>query len=150
MGIEVTPDEILKMGDEFDRDNEVNDIKFVDRIRYNQDDFHVDLFSNILEFLGPLDLVRFSRVSRSWLALTSRNDLWKKFCTGSENLEKTSWKKIYMEAHTFTWDLDCGSFGTKLYGIKRLLLGVFLTVCVERSWVQEDVHQERRGSSLYM
>jgi hypothetical protein len=123
MGIELTPDEILEMGDEFDRDNELNDMKFVDRIRYNQDDFHPDLFSNIFEYLDPVDLVRFSRVCKSWQKLTCRDDLWKKFCVEKEKKENSSWREHYRDYRALVWDLTCAPMDSKFTWNSKTITG---------------------------
>jgi hypothetical protein len=92
-------------------------MKFVDRFRYNPDDFHPDFFSNIFEYLDPVDLVRFSRVSKSWQKLTSRGDLWKKFCVEKEKNEYSSWREVWSDHNrdfqSFVWDLECGPMDSK-------------------------------------
>jgi hypothetical protein len=108
MGIENTPIQILELNAEDNRDNDINDIKFVDRMRFREGDFNSDLFFNAFEYCDVKDIVRFGRVSKSWYVLANNDTLWKGICSRIKILENPNgdpWKSIYIRTrwNPFKW-----------------------------------------------
>lgn len=104
------PDSPLYKGqDVFDLDNDNNDIKFLERVRYKEDDFNSDLWLNVYLFLEPIHLLKLSRVSKQWLKLTRDEEVWKSICL-REKLEAKSdlsWRETYIEENSskFKWSI---------------------------------------------
>jgi hypothetical protein len=107
MGIENTPEEILELDAEDNRDNDINDIKFVDRMRFREGDFNSDLFFNAFDYCEVRDVLRFGRVSKAWYVLANNDTLWKGICSRVNLLENPNgdpWKSIYVRNwNPFRW-----------------------------------------------
>jgi hypothetical protein len=116
MGIgETSPVEILELDAEDNRDNDINDIKFIDRVRFREGDFNADLFFNAFEYCEPKDIVRFGRVSKAWYVLANNETLWKGICTRMhlENPDEYSWKSLYLNTFAMPYNWIIGSRGAE-------------------------------------
>jgi hypothetical protein len=117
MGIDTSPLEILELDAEDNRDNDINDIKFIDRVRFREGDFNADLFFNVFEYCEPKDIVRFGHVSKAWYVLASNDNLWKGICLRMkvmlENTNSDPWKSVYLTEWNpytlFVWTWSGGS-----------------------------------------
>lgn len=93
--------------DVFELENDNNDMKFLDRIRFKEEDFNSDLFIYIFEFLHPFEICKFQRISKKFYEIGEKDILWKKFCY--DKLQKKSWKLQYqyeISLLDFKWDIE--------------------------------------------
>lgn len=100
MGVDNDESPLYKGQDVFDLENDNNDMKFVSRMRINQDDFNFDLFIHIFSFLTPQNLLKLQRISKKFQSLISNESLWKELCfkEGIYELSTKTWKGEYIDS----------------------------------------------------
>lgn len=122
--VEKEDDVLYKGEDVFELENDNNDIKFVDRIRYKEEDFNSDLFIYVFEFLDISSIAKTSRVCKKWNEMCSKDVIWKKFCIierVTELTEKT-WKMEYFETlMNIQWELSAISYYSSCQNDKKAL-----------------------------
>lgn len=91
IGDEEEDDELIF---ESNLENDNFDLKFVDRIRFGEDDFNPDLFVNIFEFLSGFYLIHFRRVSKLWKDLIEKDSLWESIIK-KEKIESQAKMPLY-------------------------------------------------------
>lgn len=79
---------LYKNQDVFETENDNHDLKFVDRIRWNNEDFNMDIFLYVFEFLPPTHVFQLNRVSKEWKKLAEDEKLWETICK-REDTEKS-------------------------------------------------------------
>jgi hypothetical protein len=99
--------------DVFELENDNHDLKFVDRVRFKEDDFNFDLFLFIFEFLSPEDIARLQRVSKAFHRIGMSDHLWIKACGSIPVDWLLSPREFYIKYHQrvmVNWDIEYSKY----------------------------------------
>jgi hypothetical protein len=101
--------------DVFELENDNHDMKFIERLRFSEDDINGDVFSKIFDFLPLGDLLTIRRVNKKFNHLATLGWIWKKFC--SEIVEDGGYFSHYHTVEIFprvSWITPDGEIGDEL------------------------------------